>query len=208
MAKEDQQIMVIPRGVLFNGNKDAFNGFYNEIISFEARVLNNYIYMRRGDAENNPGFKQPIGYCTIINPTLKKILAYQRSSKDDKYSEKRLQGKWSIGIGGHIEKADASGNPIAESLNRELGEEIDIEGAIKKISPIGYINDDNDSVGKVHFGILYAAETDAVIGKPKDGEMSRCGFFTISELEAIFSSPENQVETWSRIAFEELKRRL
>ena len=130
MKKEDKLIMVVRRQDLFRspeGFDDSFNGFKSiEKIDYESRILNNYGFMTRKFAEKDSNYKQPIGYCAIVNPTLKKIFSFQRSKKDDNYSEKNMQGKFSWGAGGHIEKDDMhdeNANPIYNSLLREVTKE-------------------------------------------------------------------------------------
>lgn len=39
MSKFDEQIIVVPRSVLFNDDKNAFNGFYIKIILKEKTSL-------------------------------------------------------------------------------------------------------------------------------------------------------------------------
>jgi len=203
--KTEKFIMVVPCKLLFGS--DYFKGFrpHNEL-DYASRILSHFTYMKRGLAEQDPSHKQPIGYSIIVNPKLKKIFAYQRASHDEKYGEKRLQGKWSWGVGGHIEKMDTdNGNPLQMSMRRELEEEVSISGSITpKI--LGYINNDSDDVGKVHFGVLHIVETDATTVKPKDAEIDNGKMRTMAELEAICASPSFAVEEWSRIALEPLKQ--
>jgi len=210
--KNNQMIMVVKRELIFE--KDYFQGFkLASEINYEQRILQNYLYMRRGDIEQDSRYKQPIAYCAIVNPTLRKVFVYQRSSKDHEYVEKRLQGKWSCGIGGHIERTDtanASENQIYASLKREvLKEEAKFIGCdgdpIKNIRVLGYINYDGDDVGKVHFGLLYIIETDATEIKPLDSEIAHGEFRTINELEEICFSKDYVVEDWTKIALEPLK---
>jgi predicted NUDIX family phosphoesterase len=159
-----------------------------------------------GNAERNPNFKQPIGYAIILNPFTKKIFAYQRSIRDQEYSEKRLQGKWSWGIGGHIEPSDIKGNPIRESLLREIEEEVYLkEGLYGKPKVLGYIYHDF-GIHKVHFGILYLVKTSGNV-IPK-GEMSQGRFMTLKELEEICLSKDCEVEEWSKTALEQLRKLL
>jgi predicted NUDIX family phosphoesterase len=206
MGKEDQIILAVERLKLFENSAEAFNGSYIGQLDYESRILNNIKWLRRGDAEIDPSHKQPIGYCLIINPTLKKVFAYRRAEKGENYHESRLAGKWSWGVGGHIEKEDILGNPIRESMKRELLEEVKMNGNILEIVPLGYINDDNDSVGKVHFGILYAAITDSTIVEPTiDHEISFGELMSFGQLEEICSSKDCNVETWSRMALDPLR---
>jgi predicted NUDIX family phosphoesterase len=203
--KNEKFILVVEKSQLFGSN--YFEGFRPQSeIDYASRILSHFTYMKRGLAEQDPRHKQPIGYSIIVNPALKKIFAYQRASHDAKYGEKRLQGKWSWGVGGHIEKIDTdAGNPLEMSMQRELEEEVSISGSITpKI--LGYINNDSDEVGKVHFGVLHIVETDATSISPKDAEIDNGKLRTIAELEKICASPDYKVEEWSRIALEPLKQ--
>ncbi|MDP2628287.1 MAG: NUDIX domain-containing protein [Nanoarchaeota archaeon] len=216
MSKADQKIIVVENKILFS-NGNYFQGFKEaEKTDYELSILKNLKIMRRGstlEPANHPegnseldfNHKQPIGYMLVVNPETKKVFAYQRSSKDEHYTEKRLQGKWSWGVGGHVEPCDGVENPIRESRLRELTEEIIIEGETLGMRNLGYINDDTNDVGKVHFGILYLVEIKGY-AKPKDNEMGSGHMISLRELEEICNSQECDVETWSRIAVEPLKR--
>ena len=197
------QIFVVEREKLFKG--DIFEGFIShEKIDFESRILKNLKIMRRGNAEVNENHKQPIGYMLIINPKTKKIFTYKRASKDEHYFEKRLHGKWSCGVGGHIEAIDFRDNPIKESMTRELKEEIKIDGEILDIFPIGYINKET-GIEFFHFGILYAVAIDGE-AKPNDTEIEFGEMCSLSELKKICISPDYEVEEWTKIALEPLKK--
>ncbi len=199
----DRNILVVKTGVLLKDN--YFNGFLPaEKFDFEQRILANYEWMPRRPAETNPEYKQPIVYAAVVNLALKKVFAYERARKNKDYGEKRLQGKWTWGVGGHIEKSDAeSGNPIIASAKREMGEEIDAH--ILNMSILGYINDDANDVGRVHFGMLYMAETGSEKVLPISKEISRGSLEPISELERMCSSKDIEVDSWGRIALGPLK---
>lgn len=204
MGGSDKLIMAVKRDLLFGD--EYFQGFrlQNEV-DYESRILSNFEYMRRSVVEADPTYKQPVAYSMVVNPNLKQVFVYQRSALDERYSEKRLQGKWSWRIGGHIEKIDAvKGNPIYVSMLRELGEEIELVD-IPDLKVLGYINSDADDVGKVHFGILYVVETGAKIVKSKDPEIDDGSLRAIEELEVICFLSEFAVEGWSRIALDPLK---
>ncbi len=205
MSKHDKQILVVERDKLFS--EGYFEGFKEHSErNYEAIILSNMKSMRRGDAEVDPTHKQPIGYTLIVNPKDKKVFAYQRSSKDEEYTEKRLQGKWSWGVGGHIDAFESNeSNPIKTSMKREIFEEIEIIGNVLDTKVLGYINDEGDDVGKVHFGILYLIEIDGD-AKPKDSEMSQGKLMDISELEEICNSQDCEVEGWSKISLDPLKK--
>ena len=80
----------------------------------------------------------------------------QRTSRQ---TEKRLHNKFSLGIGGHI-NPDSSGhgsNLIIGGLYKELNEEVLINSP-SDLKFIGTINDESNSVSRVHLGLLYELE--------------------------------------------------
>lgn len=195
----DHLTMVVPREILLG--RDYFEGFRGAgEVDYESRILNNYEYQPRDRAEEEPRWKQPIAYALIVNPRLRLIFAYQRSKRGDQYPEERLQGKWSWGVGGHIDKADIrQGNPIQVSLAREVSEEL---GRISLDPPevLGYINDDATPVGRVHFGILYLLKTAEEEIHPLSPEIADGGLRPVSQLLDFLHNPETPVEEWSALA--------
>ncbi|MGM0439297.1 MAG: NUDIX domain-containing protein [Patescibacteria group bacterium] len=204
--KYEELIMAVKRQDLFKEND--FQGFKKaDEVDFQSRILENFEYVKRGEAEKDESLKQPIGYSILVDDQ-GRIFAYQRAKKDDDYTEKRLQGKWSWGVGGHIDKVDEDGdNPIKTSMARELEEEVKIDGDVKEIEVMGYINDDSDSVGRVHFGILYLVKVDGKVSA-KDTEITNGKMRSIEELKEIVNDSKTTVEEWSKIALKFLENNL
>ncbi len=207
MGKEDELIMVVKKKDLFE--EDEFEGFLSNSNGNKLydNLLDSYKFMRRGDAEKDYDHKQPITYCIIINKD-KGVYSYQRSNEDKDYYENRLQGKFSWGVGGHIDKADVSnGNPILTSLSREVDEEVNIIGDdvdTENFELLGYINDNKTDVGKVHIGVMFIYYTNSEKIEPNDGEIANGEFRSIKELKNIIQNYD--VESWSEIALDELER--
>jgi predicted NUDIX family phosphoesterase len=198
--KFDKEILIVKRKILFLGK--YFNGFLSKNkFNYKKIILKNYEFMKRGLAEKNLNYKQPIPYFIIINDQKKLFFAYQRSSS---HNEPRLKDKVSIGLGGHIEKLDTKGNNILyKNINRELNEEIFFnENYIPEF--LGYINDDKNPVGKVHFGLLYLIKTNEEFLYPKDREIARCSLLNIKRLDDLIK--ESDFEGWSKIIIPELKK--
>lgn len=199
----EKQIVVVPREELFR--ELCFQGFLPaHRYDFEARVRRYLRYATRSAAEIDPSLKQPIAYCLIVNPVKRLVFAYRRATRSEDYQETRLQGKWSWGVGGHIERYDLAADPVRASMLRELSEEVDIPGEVE-VSVVGYINDDSNPVGQVHFGILYKIATRQSRVAPRSAEMAWGGFVGLARVEEILAAPECDVETWSRIAMPALR---
>jgi predicted NUDIX family phosphoesterase len=117
-------------------------------------ILEKHIFMSRDHAEYDFEHKQVIPYLIIRKGD--NYLLLQRTTKQ---TEKRLHNKFSLGIGGHI-NPDSSGhgdNLIIGGLYKELNEEVLINSP-SDLTFIGTINDESNSVSKVHLGLLYELE--------------------------------------------------
>jgi len=191
-----KEILAVKREILFK--EGAFQGFISgDFRNYMDLITKNCEYKNRDDVEYNPEWQQPIPYVWIINPKTKKLFTYRRAT-DKKYNDQRLRNKWSCGIGGHIDREDAE-NPVINAMMRELCEEV-VMSFYPEPKIIGYINDDSDSVGKVHFGVVAIAETEDVVEKGDD-EMAEGRFMSVQEIEKLFSNPENEIENWTKISW-------
>lgn len=201
MNKFDEQIIVVNRETIFNHEKNHFNGF----ISIEDQkaleiyeTLSKYEVKRRGDMEEDPSYKQLISYCILENES-DEILVYERLTGG---GEARLHGLSSIGIGGHMNQLDDTQieGVLLDNAARELEEEV----GVKDVNPlnlnlIGFINDDDNEVGRVHIGLVFKL-------KVKASEV----YVNETDTLKIEWKPENtlmqgaEYESWSRIIIESI----
>lgn len=124
--------------------------------------------------------KQIITYLILVGDG--RLLTYTRAPSG---GETRLHGKRAAGLGGHVEERDLNytwcegkavpywRGTLDMAAKRELAEETN--GALvfrphdthailtHTCSPVGFINDDSDAVGRVHLGIVYKA----TVGQPR-----------------------------------------
>jgi predicted NUDIX family phosphoesterase len=198
--KKKSGIMVVDREVLLGGR------YFREFspageYDYESIILGNYRFTDRREAEEDPFLKQPVGYCVVVNPKRGTILTYRRAEEEASYEEGRLRGRWSVGIGGHVEPPDSDEpNPIEASMMREIREELAWNGRLE-LQLLGYINDDVDMVGKVHFGLLYLLKTRASMIKPRSKEIAEAGMVAIADLGEMMREGSRIFEGWSRIAY-------
>ncbi|GAY78754.1 hypothetical protein [Sporolactobacillus inulinus] len=209
MGKMDEQIIVVKRSQLFDeaGNDLTFQGTEQDrkaVAALSNRMAEHYRVMRRGDAEENPQFKQPIPYAV-----LKKGDHYFTYRRLGGGGEQRLHGKLSIGVGGHMNRVEHAADfeqVLKQNLDREINEELLVQSAEPaEYHTIGLINDDQTEVGKVHIGVLVA------ISLPDDAEVTvrekdklEGSWKTLQEL----SDPHRleRMESWSGFAIKTLQR--
>lgn len=200
MSKEEKmarKILVVKADTLYKDKQ--FEGFSPaEDYNFENIVLENFEYQTRGEMEIDSSFQQAIPYGIIVNQTTNKVIAYQRDGTNS--GEQRLHNKRSLGLGGHIEveEKDAQ-NPLQATLIKEIREEIGLDN-ITGLKIIGYLNDNSDEVGKVHFGVLYVVYTDDTEVEIGDGELEKVFFKTPEEIDELMNDPTCDMESRSRIA--------
>lgn len=196
------EILVVKRKDIF-GNQDEyhFQGYRPaDEFDYESLLLRKCFYIERNEAENDPRYKQPIGYIMIVNPRLRKVFAFQRA-KGRTYSEKRLRGNWAWAVGGHIETHDKE-FPVASSIVREVSEEVLCKKPFSVPQLLGYINDDGNSVGRVHFGMLFVVKTNGLVFR-KGEEHVRGSLKSLYEITDLMG--KYNIDNWSVIALNPLK---
>src|SRR2546426_4017693 len=119
----DEEILVVPRRMLIH---KPFRGFTRAgVEDYLLRVREYGVFRPRASMEEDPSFKQIIPYLIVRHRG--RLFLVQRSTEG---GETRLHGKYSIGVGGHINRGDVEGalDVIAAGLKRELEEELLIRG--------------------------------------------------------------------------------
>lgn len=196
MSKWDEQILVVNRKELFNNEENHFYGFIKKDDEKTKKIIDtfeSYEVKRRGDMEEDPSFKQLIGYVLLKDINTNEVLVYKRLVGG---GEARLHGKASVGIGGHMNEVE--GKSIFEMLkinaSRELNEEVGVseEEALENLQFIGLINDDETEVGQVHIGVVYEYKVDK-----KQVEVKEDDTLVIRWMSSAEAKKEENYETWS-----------
>lgn len=193
----DEVIVVAPRDKVFDNEELVFQGIESDLGKVDQIIENlaeSMTTMRRGNAEENQNYKQPIPYAVLQKGD--QVFGYKRLKKG---GEKRLHDQLSIGVGGHMNAIKDTNfwEAVAENLRRELTEELFISTSNLNLEIVGLINDDLNEVGKVHLGVLL------VVKLPEIAEVS---VRETDQLEGFwlhkkdFDNPEvfNLLESWSK----------
>ncbi|OGE25783.1 hypothetical protein A3H85_01370 [Candidatus Daviesbacteria bacterium RIFCSPLOWO2_02_FULL_40_8] len=174
------------------------------------------------NVENDLSWQQLILVGYVIRPD-NSFLMYQRGG-GGQYTETRLAGKISLGLGGHIEPSDLK---LGDSFYREMDEEAEVRVGgqplqfmgtdgkldlramkkVMKITPTGLIKDETDEISKVHIGL--ACRIDLILPKSEllvrteGGENVRYLYTTPAEYLALSRGGQIQPEAWSHVLFRE-----
>jgi predicted NUDIX family phosphoesterase len=186
----DEQILVVPRAELFV--RGPFRGVSTEALGdYHERMRRHGFFKRRGDVEEDPSLKQIIPYLVVSQNG--RVMLFQRTKRG---GEGRLHGLFSIGVGGHIARGDApsAAEAVAEGMRRELEEELSLSGAWSA-RLVGVLNDDDNAVGQVHFGLVHVVDVPA--GEIAIRETDRLTGRLATPGEVRDAYP--RMETWSQL---------
>lgn len=202
MNKMDEIIIVAPRKSVFDEERLTFQGHEHDtdtVVEILQNVTNSCSTMRRGDAEENEAYKQPIPYAVIKRDD--EIFVYERLAGG---GESKLHNKLSLGVGGHMNETEDDlhfSDILIENLMREINEELNISTQTSPVLDIiGLINDDEDptGVGKVHLGILavfqVSADTEITVRETEELDGKFISIESLKEKETY-----DRLENWSKI---------
>lgn len=171
-----------------------------EILSEERipglfKDIENGFFQSRYDCEFDELILQIIPYVIVFGPE-RQVFSYVRASNIKDYGDRRLFGKHSIGLGGHIRKNDGP-HYLETCIEREvLQEEISITGFHSPPRLVGTLMAYDRPVDRVHFGVIYTMHTDGLV---QPNESSLVSGKMVS-LEGLLNDQERdqKYETWSR----------
>lgn len=139
-------------------NNQGFETLMDKTADKLTEILNNGFFQFRYDCEEDELILQPISYLLLFGKD-KTVFSYIRAKNIQDYGDKRLFGKHSIGVGGHIIKDDAP-DYITEGLRRETEDEVKIMGDSSKPKLIGTLVIYDTPVDRVHLGLVFTRHVD------------------------------------------------
>ncbi len=180
-----ERVLVLPRdavpgGASFHGVRPADATSLSEL---RTAVESDGIYLDRPLAEEDPAHKQLIPYVVVRDGP--RVFLMERT---DAGGDRRLHGKASIGVGGHLNPVDHGEDALMAGLRREWDEEVVADWA-PEFRLVGLLNDDSNPVGAVHLGVVFeveAAGRSVEVGEP-------------DKLSGSFVPPERVREAWDRL---------
>ncbi|MFC1549319.1 NUDIX domain-containing protein [Nitrospirota bacterium] len=157
-------------------------------------ILDNHLFIPREQAEEDYTKKQPIPYVAVRHG--KSYLVLRRTKNQ---SEKRLHDKLSLGIGGHINPGEDGGEEdiIMNAMRRELEEEVHIHRP-SGLKFAGFINDESNSVSRVHLGLLFVMSTEDEGFEVREKDMMTAEWVQRDTLKDHYEG----FETWSQIVYD------
>jgi predicted NUDIX family phosphoesterase len=184
----DERVFVVPRRALVD--EAGWYGLRTDgLDAFVEAVERDGTYEPRDRMEHDPSFKQVIPYLVLRDGP--RFFLMQRT---DAGGDARLHGRYSIGVGGHLNPGDGG---LLGGLRREWDEEL-IAAFVPDFRLVALLNDDTTEVGAVHLGAVYVADA---AGAPVSIRETHKLTGSFVEPEAV-AAVADRLETWSLLAFE------
>lgn len=184
----DERVYVVPRTAIPGGA--SWYGLRTDgLDAFVVALERDGTYEPRDAMERDPSYKQVIPYLVLRDGP--RYFLMQRTTAG---GDPRLHGRYSIGVGGHLNPGDGG---LLGGLEREWYEEL-VADFLPAFRLIALLNDDTTEVGAVHLGAVYVAEAD---GRPvaiRETDKLTGAFADPAEVAAV----TDRMETWSRLVFE------
>jgi predicted NUDIX family phosphoesterase len=193
---DPQRVLVVPAAAL--DRLGRFQGFSAEADRYLRGLLVPGLaqFRPRAEVEDDPGYKQIIPY--VVFRCGAAVFCYTRGRSQ---GEARLHRRRSLGVGGHVDEADAEGRGTLEAyelaLRRELAEEVRV-GSPGSLRRVGLINDDATAVGAVHLGVVHLFELEWPEVEPREEGLAEPGFVPLAELRG----QRDRFESWSQVCLD------
>jgi predicted NUDIX family phosphoesterase len=201
----EEQVLTVPRAAHFEGAwpqgfRPYPGGAGERLIAHFERTAR---YVDRAAAEVDRATKQLIPYCAITCGDA--VFCVERLAAQ---GERRLHGKLSVGIGGHINPTDGVGpGVLRRAMRREVEEEVILPtSAHRGARFLGLINDDATSVGSVHVGLVFRIAIPAEYRETVEVREIRkmAGAFRSLAGFPVLWQDRDRLESWSRVLVGEL----
>ena len=184
----DERVYVVPRSAVVD--EAGWYGLRTDgLDAFVAALERDGRYERRDRMERDPEFKQVIPYLVLRDG--ERYFLMRRTAAG---GDARLHGRYSIGVGGHLNPGDRG---LLGGLRREWDEEL-VADFVPAFRLVALLNDDTTEVGAVHIGAVYVADAAGRRVIIRETDKLSGAFVPPAEVEAVADG----LETWSRLVFE------
>ena len=202
--KAGNKILVFkPNKLKYLGNFHGIRKNYEPYVEGILKV-DSPIFMERAKAERTASYKQVVSY--IIIEYKNELLRFVRhTNKVNKFLD-YIDGKFSVGFGGHVQSTDFDLFSYMEcdsgykaSLLRELKEETGIIiNNVNSIKFIGVLNDESTPRGHRHFAFVHFIELSEPYFETREKWVRDLKFVSFEQISEEFA----QYEYWSKICLQ------
>ena len=179
MNKSDELVLVIPTPTFHAAG--LFQGLCRDVEHYLPLLdPRHFSFLPRGQAEDDPAFKQLIPYV---------VLKYRDRSSITRAARARARsdcGRCAIlGIGGHVNPIDdaAGEHPYRQGMLRKIAEEVELTSPYRETC-LGFINDDSLRWARCIWASSTSSSWNRASVERREADLTDAGFAAIDELSA------------------------
>ncbi len=194
----DEIVLCVPAKDLYNA-VGSWRGLRKDSPEIWRLLARKSIFRPRSGLESDFDYKQLVSYTMFVAG--RRMFIMKRLGTQ---GEKRLHGLLSIGVGGHM-------NPVPEvpwpsrrriadlktivglNTTREIREEVSLAGN-PTIDMLGFLNDDDNAVGRVHLGIVSLVRLGSPLLAVRENDKMLGTWVELSKLHL-----QGKFESWSSL---------
>ncbi len=202
----EELILAVNAQAIF-GTIGRFRGLRRETPEVWKVLASRSGFYRRSMLENDPAYKQLISYTVFVSKG--QIFVMKRLGGQ---AESRLRGLLSVGVGGHMNPVPETGWPgkraiyrfkalVHANILREIREEVIIPWT-PPLTFLGFLNDDETEVGRVHLGMVCLATLAQPLLAIREGDKMVGAWVPMSKLHDL-----GRFESWSSLLLSAIKLR-
>ncbi len=202
-AFPDELVLSVPTKDLYDA-VGLWRGLRKETPDIWRVLAKKSSFRPRPELEDDPAAKQMVSYTMFVAE--KRIFVMKRFSTQ---SESRLRGLLSIGVGGHMNPVKDIEWPgrrrigdlkelVSANTVREIKEEVSLAGN-PSFSILGFLNDDKNSVGQVHLGVVSVVTLPSPLLAVRETDKMMGAWVELTKMRLL-----GEFETWSSLVLESL----
>lgn len=202
----EELVLAVDAQAVF-GTIGKFRGLRRESPEVWKMLASRAGFYRRSMLENDPAYKQLISYTVFVSKG--QIFVMKRLKAQ---AESRLRGHLSVGVGGHMNPVPETGWPgkraiyrfkalVHANILREMREEVIIPWT-PHLTFLGFLNDDETEVGRVHLGIVCLATLAQPLLAIRETDKMLGAWVPMSKLQDL-----GRFESWSSLLLSTIKLR-
>ncbi len=161
----------------------------------QAVIRERSFFMPRREVEDDPTYLQIISFVVFRHQDRYFLTRRLRAS-----TERRLRQRYSLGIGGHLNRRDTQGGDVIDlGMRREWEEEVSYRGDFQA-RLLGVLNDSSAPVSRVHLGLVFLVDGSTPEIQVREVRKLSGELLTLDEMRIYYLD----MEGWSQLVYDRL----
>jgi len=194
-AATEEQVLCIRRADAWPREPEPQGLVAEDLGRLQTVIRERSFFMPRGEVEEDPTYLQIISFVVFRHGDRYFLTRRLRAS-----TERRLRHRYSLGVGGHLNRGDTQGGDVIDGgMRREWEEEVCYRGEFRA-RLIGVLNDASAPVSRVHLGLVFLVDGSTPEIEVREVKKLSGELLTLDEMRIYYLD----MEGWSQLVYDRL----